>query len=205
MDIKKKFFRKQAKKLLPFFVRNNICPEFLVLFRFIFGFITAFSFFFLKYPFYVIFLVLYQFVLILDYVDGDLARVQGKFSLTWAKVDFVFHYILSFSFLLALLIKYFFNYGTNTIFFICFGGVSLIIVIIFISTYTHNRIGLKGRRYNGSLRPIYSFIAMEHSFNLFFFLMIFNFWELTLFFYSLIYILIFLVKAHKFIRYKLYL
>ncbi|MAG20330.1 hypothetical protein CL618_02760 [archaeon] len=197
MDFKKEFLRKHAKKLLPFFVRNNISPEFLVLFRIIFGFITALSLFFLEYPFYIIFLVLYQFVLILDYVDGDLARIQKKFSLTWAKIDFVFHYILSFSFLLALLIKYFSNYGTNTIFFICLVGISLIMIIMLISTYNYKIVS--GRGYQGFLKPIYSFIAMENTFNLFFFLMIFNLWELALFCYSLLYILIFLVKVYKFI------
>jgi phosphatidylglycerophosphate synthase len=120
----KYFTRRLVSPLINFFKKTNISAEELTLFRIFFGVFTALIISIGTYFQYFLITLLYQFVLLLDYVDGSIAREKGTFKIRWVYLDLVGHIVLSFLFILAITLSYYFR--TGDIFFLtigCFTGV----------------------------------------------------------------------------------
>lgn len=195
MDIKEKWLRKVSEKLLPFFLKNNIPAEFLTLFRIYFGILVFFIFIFGSKFLLIIFITLYQLVLMLDYIDGKLAKAQNRFSIKWVKFEFYFHYVMNILFLLGATIFYF---GENKEIFILYLGILGSIFVFMSSLLALKDIERKKIRkigiYKGKFASFYSFISMENPFSLFYFLIIINFIKTAIILYSLLNIIIFIRK-----------
>ena len=93
--------RSFVKPLIGFCEKRNISPEFLTISRILFGILVAYTLLKGNYLPSLIFISLYQFVLLLDYVDGPLAKKQKKYKLNWVYLDYMTHLVLSTLFLLA--------------------------------------------------------------------------------------------------------
>ena len=194
MDIKEKWLRKKAGKILPFLKRVKIPVEFLTLFRIISGFIVAILIFFGNYFLTIISLTIYQFILLLDYVDGDVARYQKRYSLKWVKGDYFFHYVVSFLFLLAITLSYLSKMGFGFISWIGIFGVITAGINCFFGMKKFHVVRIKGEGYKGIFSPIYSLLSSENPFSIFYFLMLFNLIPITIVFYSLLNVLLILKK-----------
>lgn len=195
MDPKEKWLRRQAEKTLSAFKKSKIPAELLTLFRIVFAFIVAYVLFKNNYLYSIIFITIYQFVLLLDYIDGKLARHQKRFSISWIKFDFIFHYIVSFTFLIVITIS---NYLANSIIWIFYTGLigsTLILVAGLFGSLKFKEIRMQRKgTYKGRLSWLYSFIGIENPFSLFYFLVIFNLINALIVIYTFLYLLIFLRK-----------
>ena len=195
MDLKEKWLRKISEKLLPFFKKNNVPAEFLTLFRIFFGFLVFFIFIFGNRLFLLIFITLYQFALMLDYIDGKLAKAQNRFSIKWVKFEFYFHYVISFLFLLGVTIICFReSKGIFLLYLGLFGSLSIFISsLLALKNFEKIRIRKIGI-YKGKFSGFYSFVSMENPFSLFYFLIIINFIKTAIILYSLLNIIILIRK-----------
>lgn len=183
-----------AESFLPLFKRANIPAEFLTLFRIIFGIAIAALFLTRNYLIIFIFLTLYQFILLLDYIDGKLAKHQKRFSIKWVKIDFLFHYITSFLFLLVLTIINYLQNLNNYIFYIGLIGSTIILISTFFGMKQFQKVRMQRQNYKGKLSKIYSFVGIENPFSLFYFLVIFDLLSILIVFYTFLYLLILLRK-----------
>lgn len=87
--------------LLPIFKILNVQAETLFYFRIFFAFATIWFLAFMN-DIGIVLFVIYQFVFMLDYVDGRLADLQHRFNKKYAKADRYLHMIISGLFLMAI-------------------------------------------------------------------------------------------------------
>jgi ubiquinone/menaquinone biosynthesis C-methylase UbiE/phosphatidylglycerophosphate synthase len=195
MNFKEKFLRKLTKDSHKSFDKAKISPEFLTIFRIIFGIATALVLMQGIYIYSIIMLLLYQFILLLDYIDGPLARYQNKFSLKWVYIDRIFHYLVTALLLIGLSI----STKDNILILISFISASSFIIVGLIDTKNSDiRLNkdLKSREIK-KYENIMDLFIIESPFSLFFFLILFNLIRITIILYSLFYILGFIYKIIK--------
>jgi len=200
MNFKEKLFRYLVKDWYKFFDKAKISPEFLTIFRIIFGIITAFVLMYGIYIYSIIVLLFYQFVLLLDYVDGPLAKYQKKFSIRWVHIDRIFHYIITAFLLVGLSIS------TNNGFLISISLISVSSFLIVGLIDTKN----SDLRLNKKLKPrkiekydnLMGIFIIEAPFSLFFFLVLFNLIKITIILYSIFYLFGFIYKIIKMLKSK---
>ena len=196
MNFKEKFLRNLVKNWPAFFNKKKIKSEYLTIFRITFGILTALVLAQGQLIFSIFFLFLYQIVLLLDYVDGELARLQKRFSIRWLHIDRIFHYIVTSLLFVGL------AYSSHNNYYI---SISLISVLAFLivglvdTKNTDARLG-KIKQKKSKLKDLASFLIIESPFSLFFFLIIFNFVKTTIIIYSLFYFFGFLYKVIKSIK-----
>jgi len=188
MNFKEKWLRKISEKTLPFFKKINIPVEFLVIFRIIFAIVTAMVISLGNYFISVVFLTIYQFVFLLDYIDGKLARYQKRFSLSWLRFDRIFHYFISFAFLFSL------AYSTKNLILIVFAAI--IGFSFFINGVLNTMKNYKNpvKYSERKIDSILGLMVIESPFSIFFFGVVLNFVEATIIIYSIFYALGFIYK-----------
>ncbi len=192
MDIKEEWLRKKAGFLLSFFKKTKTPAEFLTIFRIVFGLIVALFFLKNDYLLSLILLTIYQFVLLFDYIDGELARHQKRFSVNWMKMDFLFHYIIPFFFLLFLTTP--FKDSNIYIFYIgLLGSIFILISGIFGMRNFSKTINQKEDN-KGKLSPVYSFLGIDNPVSIFFILFILNLISISIVFHTLLYFLVAISK-----------
>jgi phosphatidylglycerophosphate synthase len=194
MDIRLNILKKITNLFFQVLKKINLPVELITIFRILFGFLTAGVLLLEDYIISIIFITIYQFVLLLDSIDGDLARHQKRFSKKWAKADFLFHYIISATFLLSISLTFINNVSFNYI--LALGLISSISLIIsgIIGLTNYKRIVTEGEDYKGSLRKIYPYIALENPFNLFFLFILIDLKLIALVFYTILSGIIFIRK-----------
>jgi hypothetical protein len=199
-DIKTRYLRRLMEKtVLKFLKKTKIKSQSLLLFRIFFSIITIITIFIGDYIYIAIFLTTYQFVFLLDYVDGALARYRGKFSPKWRRVDRTSHYLISFLFLFALNYTLFLKQFDLATFVIGLIGSSSILLTFFIDTLWLNKFisfdkmkEIHDKR--GFFSGFYSFLPIDGPFTFFFFLVIFKLFKIAVIFLSLMYLAIFIKK-----------
>ena len=194
MDSKEKLLRKTAEKTLPFFKRLNIPAELVTSFRILFAFFVAYVFLQGNFFYSAIILTIYQFILMSDYIDGKLAKSQKRFSVSWVKIDYFFHYFVSFLFIASLTSSEFNSNGNFVLMYLGYAGSLLILASSLIAMMQFNKVRLGGEGYKGKFLLIYSYIGLDTPFSLFFFLIIFNLIPIAIVSYSFLYLLILLRK-----------
>jgi len=202
------FLREKTKKiLLPIFVKFNVNPKFLLVFRIIFAFVTGVSLFFNNYISSV-FLIIYQFVFLLDYVDGPLARAKGQFSSKLNKVDRIAHSLTTFLFLLAITYAYFLPNMDLPILVAGLLGSLFVLSSAMLEVLWMNR-GLSFERLkemhkvSGSRNFLfYNFLRIDGPFTLFFFLVILNLNMVAIILFSAIHFLIFIKKVYNLAKWR---
>ncbi len=191
-----------AKKyLFPLFKELGFKPEQLVIFRVGFAMLTGFSILFLNHPYSMALLTIYQFVFLLDYIDGDLAKHYKNFSLKWNLFDRTAHYLISAFFLFVITASYSFRTQNDLFLNIGIGG-SIFLILAMIVEYKWviegDRNSLDGLRDTpdkmGILSPVYTFLQIDGSFTFFYFFVILDLIPLTIIFFTTIHLLIFLKK-----------
>lgn len=176
------FFREiSLRLLLPLTKKIGIAPEFLLAVRIIFGIITGIILFFASKFIFILFLTICQFVFLLDYIDGPLARYKKRFSFKLLELDRLFHYLISFLFLLGVNVSYFLEKGN--ILLLLLGEISCLSILITLIFELQMRKKLKidlskirtaqdkKREKFSNLR---SLLIIDSPFGLFYFLAIFN-------------------------------
>lgn len=211
---KSRFLRGMMQgRVLKYLKKTNMQPETLVIFRIAFAIIAATILFSGDYLLSAIFITLYQFVALLDYVDGSLARYRKKFSFKWKKIDMSFHYIISSLFLLGLTVSYFIKNYNLILFEIGILGVTATIASLLMeSAWFEERnvkLGRKSKKrtelygHKGFYTKIYSFLNIDAPFSLFFFFVILNLIPVAIVFFGLLKILIFIRKILLFKKWHL--
>ena len=200
MPEKEYFVRKIAEPLISFFKNTNVSAEELTLFRILFGLFTAFILFFGVYIFSFLMVLTYQFILLLDYVDGSIAKYRGTFKINWVYLDLIMHIILSFLFLFAITISYYLK--THSLFFLLVGFM-VCSFLLFNNIFNKksaldmwkdaqkNPVKYKKRNFSSLM----VFIKIEKSFGLFFILIMLNLYQILIITYAIIY---FLASVNKF-------
>lgn len=174
-----RFFRKLTAPLLEFLKKTKVTAEELTLFRVLFGVFTAIVILEGIYLYTLITITAYQFVMLLDYVDGSLARHRKTFKKSWVYFDLVTHLILAVLFLVAVTVSYYFE--TYSVPFLILGLFS---AILFLFNNVFNKQSDFDRRADAIKNPqnwkkpkfaqLISFLKLEKPFGLFFILMVLN-------------------------------
>jgi len=202
MHYEEKLFIKLTQPVLEFLKKTNVSAEELTLFRIFFGLFTALILFSGVYVYSLIIISFYQLVMLLDYIDGPLARYRKTFKISWVYLDLMTHLILAVLFLSAVILSYYFE--KNSLFFLILGFIMIILFLlnnIFnkkspldrwtnIKKYPHNW-------KNNWISPIISWAKIERPFNLFFIFIILNQKKLLISFYFLIYLLSTIYKFYS--------
>lgn len=184
--------------------KTKISPEFLTSFRIIFALITGVVLFFGNYFLSLVFIIVVQFVFLLDYVDGPLARYKKRFSKKWQKADMIFHYITAALFLYAITTSYY--RGSSNILLLTLGivGTFTILYTLLISLTWYGKLGMpltekdkkKAKRENKSIiTKFYSFLGIDSPFSLFFIFVVLDILAVAVIFYSILKIAIFIKKV----------
>ena len=183
MDIKEIWLRKFSEKFLPFFKKISIPAEILVIFRMVFAIITAIVISFGGYFNSILFLTVYQFVFLFDYIDGKLARYQKRFSLSWLRADRIFHYFISFTFLFSLAYS---TKNSSLVILAAITGFSFFIKGFFDTIENYKRpVRSSRKKIDSVLWPM----IIESPFSIFFFGVILNLKEATVIIYSVFYLI----------------
>lgn len=197
------FLRKFATTtLLPYFEKANVSPRFLLFFRIFFAFITGLAIILGNWVVAVIFLTIYQFVFILDYIDGPLARRKGEFSPFLNKFDRIAHALTSAFFLMGITLMF----QENWTVYVGIAGVLSILASIVIDTFWIKTAGLaevkKVHKVKGKFFGLYNLLRIDGSFTLFYFLFLMRLFEIDLYALSILNILMLSKKAYNFIIWK---
>lgn len=181
-------------------------PQGLLIIRFIFAIITAFFIFRGRYFEAVLFLSIYQFVFLFDYVDGKLARITGKFSPKWRRVDRTFHYLTSTLFLVTLTISYYNRFGDSlSLIFGLIGGFSILATFLVDSIWLKNikfEKLVEIHREKNFFSGFYSFLTIDGSLTLFFFFVVFKLDYIAILLFSIEYFLILIRKLINLVKWK---
>src|SRR3989338_582881 len=94
MGYKELFLRRMAFYVFNNIKKTRISAEFLTSFRIIFSIILVSSVIFFESWALILSLICLQIVLWLDYIDGLIARYNGRYQKRWVYVDTVTHYII---------------------------------------------------------------------------------------------------------------
>lgn len=189
----KYFTRRMVKPLIEFFKKTNISAEELTIFRLVVGLFTAFVLLQGVYFFSLITVIIYQIVLLLDLVDGSIARHRKTFKLSWVYIDLMIHIILSFLFLLAITLSYYSK--TNSLLFLILGfiaSISFLFNNIFnkessLDKYKQGHKDPKEHKEN-KFSNLRVFIKIDRSLGLFFILVMLNLHNFLIIFYSMLYL-----------------
>jgi phosphatidylglycerophosphate synthase len=199
MDFKERWFRKSSKGLLVFFKEIGFPAEFLTIFRIIYGLIVVFAISQGNYKITISFLFIYQLILITDYIDGALARAQGRFSSKWQSLDRFSHRILNALFLISVAISI-----DNTFLIILTLTISLLFLSV--SRISESILFPKGKNYGGKagkgFGDILGIFIIESPFSVFFFLMLFNLNLIVCWIYSTVYLFGFFYKLRNIFKYR---
>jgi hypothetical protein len=199
-DIKTKYLRKFMRKtVFEFLKKTKIKPRHLLIFRIFFALLTIIIIFLGNYFYIVIFLTIYQFVFLLDYVDGALARYRKEFSKKWRRVDRTSHYIISFLFLFALNYFLYTNIPNVPIFIIgTVGSISILLTFSVDAIWLNKFISFEKMKKihdkRGFFSGFYSFLPIDGPFTLFFFFIIFKLFKIAIIILSLMYFAILIKK-----------
>ena len=205
---KTKFLRKLMKRTLLEYLKNTLVkPQHLLLFRFVFAIVTGIILFFGNYLYSVIFLTTYQFVFLLDYVDGPLARYRKQYSLKWSKFDRIAHYLISILFFLGISVSYFGE--SSSYLFLSLGLIgssaimlTLILELIWLRKFISFKKLRDIHKDKWLFSPIYSFLPIDGPFTLFYFFVLFNVLPFAIIFLSVLYLLILVKKIFILLKWK---
>jgi len=174
METKERILRKIAYRWLDFFYNLNIRAEVLTSFRLLFALVTIIFIAFGSLLASFIFMLIYQFVVMTDYIDGKLAKKQGRFKERWKYLDFFTHYIICILFLAAFSLRIFLDNGS--LFFLVIGlfsGFLLLLNSMATADYyylgRYNKLFRKGKKQEERSKFagwLYSFIRIEEPFSL---------------------------------------
>ena len=192
MDSKEKKLRELVKPVINLLKKTNIRAEELTLFRVLSGIIVAFFLFSGIYTYSLVAILIYQFILLLDYVDGPIARFRNEYKIKWFYFDYMTHYILAVLFLLAITFSVY--YSSESILMLIL-GFSASLALLFTSIFDKkaffavrfNKLFHKKEK-TGLFSEIKSFIKIEAPFSLFFFLIVFDLKQVLIVTYFVIYI-----------------
>jgi len=185
--------RSFAKPLISFCEKRNISPEFLTIFRILFGILVAYTLLRGNYIPSLILILIYQFVLLLDYVDGPLAKKQKKYKLNWVYLDHMTHLVLSTFFLLAVSFAYF-NFTLNLTFLV----LGCLAAVLFLFNNSLDKKAFLAIRFNKTKKQtnsknqnsfLKSLIKIEEPFSLFFFLIVLDLRGLLILIYTLAFLI----------------
>lgn len=196
----KYFIRRLVKPLIEFFKKTSISAEELTLFRIFFGFFTFLSILFGSYLQSLVVVFLYQFILLLDYIDGSIARYRNNFKISWVYVDLIGHIVLSFLFIISITFSYYFKTSSNLfLFFGCLTGILFLFNNIF-SKKSHldkwKEIHKNPKRNKEEkFSNLKVFVKIEKPFGLFFILIMLNLCAFIIIFYFILY---FINTTYKF-------
>jgi phosphatidylglycerophosphate synthase len=197
------------KYFLNFLEKKKIKPSTLVIIRFIFAFLTAGIIFYGSFILSIIFLTIYQFVFLLDYLDGPLARKRKEFSIKWSRADRIGHSIVTALFLSGVVFRFYLNGGGEKIIILGGLGITTILLSQLIEIWWINQKGMdfgklkKIYQVKGKFFLIYNFLRIDGFLTLFFFLYIFNYHKILILFFSFMYMIIFIKKIRSFIKWKI--
>jgi phosphatidylglycerophosphate synthase len=176
--------------LLPLFKKLGIRPEPLVVFRIVFAIASGFSIMLLDWKYSIIVLTVYQFVFLLDYIDGELAKHFKAFSLRWNLLDRIAHYVVSAFFLFAVTLRF---AEKGPVLWIGLLGSSFILLNLAIEQFglMKKRVRLDNLRgqpeEQGMASPIYSFLPIDGPFTIFYILFLARLYYPLVVFYGLLY------------------
>jgi phosphatidylglycerophosphate synthase len=175
MEVKERFLRKLAKPLENIFYNLGIPPSFLVIVRFLFAIVTLYVIVFAPLFVSFLFVLLYQFLFLFDYVDGNLARRRKEFKESWNYFDFFMHYVFSILFISAISLRIFFDNGN--IFFMVLGFFAGFILLLnslstkdYFFLIRHNKLfpRKEGKKRGFLIRTVHSFTRIEEPFGFLF-------------------------------------
>jgi len=112
MNPKEKALRKLSENAFYLLKKTRISAEFLTILRLVLAFLTAIILFRGEYVSSAISFTAYQFILLLDYIDGPIAHYQKNYKINWVYLDHQTHIILTVLFLTAVNVSYF-NFSGN--------------------------------------------------------------------------------------------
>jgi len=184
MHSKEKWFREKSEKtILPVLKKWKLPAEALTISRIIFAIITAIVLLNGNWVYSAIFITIYQFFIILDYLDGKLARYQKRFSIKWVYVDRISHHVITFLFIFCLAI----STKNTTIVLISSIPVLLFSLIGIFETPNFIRNIKTKEKSRGFIEEIWGFFILESPFSLFYFGVILNLKEAIIILYSIFY------------------
>ena len=206
--IKTKLLRSISEKtLFPLLKDSFIQPYHLLLFRISFAVLTGLALFLGDYFLTFIYLTAYQFVFLLDYVDGKIARYRNIFSEKWRRVDRTAHYLISSLFLLGITYSYF-ELSGNLFFLISglIGSLSIILTLAIDSLILHKHLSFEKLKNvqdkRGVFKNFYSFLPIDGSFTIFYFLVIFRLENIAIIFLTVMYLLVLIKKSVTLSRWR---
>jgi len=188
----KYLIRRIVKPLIGFFKRTNISAEELTLFRITVGFFTAFVLLQGVYILSLMTIIIYQLVLLLDLVDGSIARYRNSFKISWVYVDLMMHQFLSFLFLFVITISYYSK--TDSLFFLLTGFIACSFLLL--NNIFNKKSPLESwkkihkdpkKHKTGKFSNLKVFIKIERPLGLFFILIMLNLHKILIISYSIIY------------------
>lgn len=175
MEEKERFLRELAKPLVNIFYNFGISASFLVIFRLLFATITLYTIVFSPLLISFLFVFLYQFLFLLDYVDGSLARKREEFRENWNYLDFTMHYIFSVLFISAISLRIFLNSGDILFMIVGFSSAHLLLLnslstkdYFFLIRHKKLLIEKANKKRNFVIRTLYSFTRIEEPFGFLF-------------------------------------
>lgn len=194
MNSKEIFLRKSVKPIINFLKKTKVTAEALTLFRIVAGIVVALILFAGDYTAVLIAIIIYQFILILDYVDGPLARYRKNFKVSWVYLDHMTHIMLSFLFLLAITASYYLQTGISL--FLALGFVAITSLLFtnifnlkaFLAT-RFNKVKKSKSEESTAYKIFSSIFKIEEPFSLFFFLIILDLRGILISLYALVYVL----------------
>ena len=178
--------RSFVKPLIGFCEKRNISPEFLTISRILFGILVAYTLLKGNYLPSLIFILL-------DYVDGPLAKKQKKYKLNWVYLDHMTHLVLSTLFLLAVSFAYF-NFTLNLTFLV----LGCLAAVLFLFNNSLDKKAFLAIRFNKTKKQtnsknqnsfLRSLIKIEEPFSLFFFLIVLDLRGILILIYTLAFLI----------------
>lgn len=183
MEGKEKFLRKLVNPLIDVFYKMNISAQFLTIFRLVFGLITIYFVAFGQKYSPLLFVLIYQFVMLLDFVDGGVARKKEDFRENWSYLDFFTHYILSILMISAISVRIFWDSGDFNFMLLGFFA-GFLLLLNSLAKKEYYLLTKKGflsqesktpKEHNLLIRTIYSFIRVEEPFGFVFIFVVLQF------------------------------
>jgi len=197
---KEDYLRKKSLQLIyPIILKSNASSESLFFFRIIFGLLVGCILFFGNYLYSAIAISLFQFVMLLDYIDGTLARNKGRFSHKFLLLDRYFHYFISAFFLLAV------AFSIHNFTFLIVGSIGSLFIILTAlieNLYLKDKLKeVRQQKRQSKFQNLRDFLIIDSPFSIFFFLIVLNQLTLIILLFSFVKFVL-LVKKIKMIKDK---
>tara|TARA_Y100000310_G_scaffold204358_1_gene204617 strand:- start:5824 stop:6480 length:657 start_codon:yes stop_codon:yes gene_type:complete len=182
METKERFLRKLAQPLEDIFYNLGIPASLLMTFRFLFAIIVIYTIVLAPLLISFLFVLSYQFLFLLDYVDGNLARRRKEFKESLNYLDFFMHYVFSILFISAISLRIFLDSG-NVLFMVLgfFAGILLLLNSLSTKDYflliRHGKLSSKKEDKESKffIRTLHSFTRIEEPFGFLFIFVILQF------------------------------